>query len=103
MATSRFHENNAVMMMDSPLLRRIQTRALRNHEEVVNFVNQELPEMMLASPPKLQIQLIVLDSIAGMFRTCNEEGYPFNELDSCLTLHLNSNESVMCIKFPYSS
>jgi RecA/RadA recombinase len=29
---------------------------------------------MLAS--KLQIQLIVLDSIARMIRTCNEEGYP---------------------------
>jgi RecA/RadA recombinase len=70
MATSRFDEN--AVMIDS-LLQRIQTRALRNQEEIVNFVNQELPEMLAS---KLQIQLIVLDSIAGMFRTCNEEGYP---------------------------
>jgi RecA/RadA recombinase len=75
MVASRFHEN-AVMMDSLLLLKRIQTRALRNQEELVNFVNRELPEMLASK--LLQIQLIVLDSIAGMFRTCskNEEGYP---------------------------
>jgi len=54
------------------LLQHILTRTMRNEDEFLNFCMHELPLMLQSS----NIRVVVLDSMAGMFRVCSRSCFP---------------------------
>ena len=84
--TTTNHNNNADS--SSTLLQRILTKCVRNEDDFLQFVLQELPTMLLLSCPTIRV--VVLDSIANLFRGNDE-----NDDGSLWLAHANQRSSTL--------
>ena len=69
MATARNnHHQQYTTTTSEDVLQRILTRTLRNQDELLAFCQTQLDKLL----QRHDISIVVLDSMAGMFRTCHE-------------------------------